>query len=69
MHPRDPLNTYFLQSEEDSGKVSPRLQPLVKEKGRVELAPVGGQATVSDVNADKGSPQSGKSDTKLPARI
>src|SRR5215210_127182 len=36
---------------------------------KVDLTPVGGQTTVSDVKADEGSPHDAGSDTELPARI
>src|SRR5215208_4035583 len=37
--------------------------------GVVDLTPVGGQTTVSDVKADEGSPHDAGGDTELPARI
>src|SRR5215218_7415567 len=40
-----------------------------QRKGGVDLTPVGGQTTVSDVKADEGSPHDAGSDTELPARI
>jgi site-specific DNA recombinase len=40
-----------------------------KIKTKMDLTPVGGQTTVSDVKADEGSPHDAGSDTELPARI
>ena len=44
-------------------------EALMSSECKLDLTRVGGQLTVSDVNADEGSPYDAGSDTKLPARI